>query len=150
MSGRGWGGFSCRLTRTSITAEAEPSAAPVSAEPGLRARVGDGAAGGRCRSLGPCRWDATESLYLVGFCFQRSQSQELDPLPGRIRLRVEEAWCPSGSKVSPAPLRWAGPCRPLRNLGLLPGFVCRQAGFEGLVMGSIGGNKGAFVATGTF
>lgn len=69
MSGRGWGGFSCHLTRTLITAEAEPSAAPVSAELWLRAHVGAGAAGGRCHSLSPCSWDATESPDLVGFAF---------------------------------------------------------------------------------
>lgn len=70
MSGRGWGGFSCHLTWTLITAEAEPSTALASAEPRLRAHVGAGAAGGRCRSLGLCSWDATESPDLVGFTFK--------------------------------------------------------------------------------
>lgn len=70
MSGRGWGGFSCRLTWTLITAEAEPSTALASAEPRLRAHVGAGAAGGRCCSLDLCSWDATESPDLVGFTFK--------------------------------------------------------------------------------
>lgn len=84
MSGRGWGGFSCHLTRTLITAEAEPSTALASAEPRLWTHVRAGAAGGRCCSLVLCSWDATESPDLVGFAF-KDCNLGAAPFPGSGR-----------------------------------------------------------------
>jgi len=147
VPGRCWGGFSCCLTRTLITAAAEPALA--SAEPRLRAHVGAGAAGGRCHSLGRCSWDATESPNLVGFKFAACG---LSPSPSRIRPQVEdrERRCPFRSKAS-ALLPTLVPWHPGAGLDLaLFWGTCGscQAGFEGLVTSSIGegGARGTVAA----